>query len=49
MVLIYPRTEEFIQPLDRFWFRESDEVLYVVPYDLEADELIAPTDMLPDW
>ncbi len=46
--LIYPRTDEFAAPLDPFWFRESDEVLYVVPYDLEADKLIPPADIVPD-
>ena len=47
VLLIYPRTDRFDKPLEPFWFQESDEVLLVVPYDLEQDSLItAPHSML---
>jgi 5-methylcytosine-specific restriction enzyme subunit McrC len=39
VVLIYPRTDSFRQPLEPFWYKEGEEVLYVLPYDLEHDEL----------
>ena len=38
-MLIYPMTDRFAKPLEPFWF-EKDEVLYVLPYDLEEDRLV---------
>jgi 5-methylcytosine-specific restriction enzyme subunit McrC len=38
--LIYPKTDAFRSPLAPFWYREQREVLFVLPYDLETDELI---------
>lgn len=38
--LIYPKTETFQAPLAPFWYRTMDEVLYVLPYDLEGDQLV---------
>ena len=40
VILIYPLSERFDRPLEPFWYRENDEVLYVMPYDLQKDELI---------
>ena len=40
VVLIYPRTNSFQKPLRPFWYRQDHEVLYVLPYDLETDQLI---------
>ncbi len=48
VILIYPRSDEFDKPLDPFWFQERAEVLYVVPYDLDADELMGFEDILAD-
>ena len=48
VILIFPQTDEFDQPLKPFWFRENDEVLHVLPFDVEADELVAPVEMFPD-
>ena len=43
ILLIYPRHDEFQNPLSPFWFKEEPhEVLYVLPFDLEADKLIVP-------
>jgi 5-methylcytosine-specific restriction enzyme subunit McrC len=39
VVLIYPRTETFQGPLEPFWYKEGKEVLYVLPYDLENDQI----------
>ena len=48
VILIYPRTDSFNQPLEPFWFEENkdenEDVLYVLPYDLEDERLIAPKD-----
>jgi len=41
--LIYPASDTFRKPLRAFWYEESKEVLYVVPYDLEAEKLIIPS------
>ena len=38
--LIYPRTQQFHLPLSPFWYREEQEVLYVLPYDLDREELL---------
>lgn len=41
VVLVYPATDNFTQPLKPFWFdRDRKEVLLVLPYDLESGELI---------
>ena len=40
VILIYPLSERFDQPLEPFWYSENDEVLYVMPYDLQKDELV---------
>ena len=44
-MLIYPMTDRFVEPLEPFWF-ENDEVLYVLPYDLEEDRLAVQEDAL---
>ena len=44
VILIYPASDTFTEPLEPFWYRESSEVLYVVPYDLNSERLILPTD-----
>lgn len=41
LVLIYPLTDQFTSPLPTFWFdRDQTKGLYVLPYDLEKDELV---------
>ena len=40
VLLIYPRTDDFEQPLPPFWYQKNEEVLHVLPYDLHADKLI---------
>lgn len=41
VVLVYPATDNFKRALKPFWFdRQQTEVLMVVPYDLQSDELI---------
>ena len=40
VILIYPRTDSFNIPLRPFWYQENEEVLYVLPYDLDEDRLI---------
>lgn len=42
VLLIYPASDRFTKPLEPFWFRGDDEVLYVVPYDLDSERLILP-------
>lgn len=44
--LIYPLSESFRQPLPAFYFQEPNERLWVVPYDLERDELCVPDECL---
>jgi 5-methylcytosine-specific restriction enzyme subunit McrC len=46
VLLIYPASDTFTQPLEPFWYRKDDEVLYVVPYDLNSETLILPSDSL---
>jgi 5-methylcytosine-specific restriction enzyme subunit McrC len=46
VLLIYPASEKFTEPLAPFWYRERDEVLYVVPFDLEMERLILPSQSL---
>jgi 5-methylcytosine-specific restriction enzyme subunit McrC len=46
VLLIYPASDTFTEPLDPFWYRENDEVLYVVPYDLDTETLILPSQSL---
>ena len=48
VLLIYPRTDEFVRPLEPLWFQEGTEVLYVVPYDLDTDRLTGFMDVLSD-
>ena len=38
--------DTFTKPLDPFWYREHDEVLHVVPYDLDTETLILPSQSL---
>lgn len=45
-ILIYPRTDSFTEPLAPFWYEESREVLYVLPFDLEQDVLLGMTRVL---
>ncbi len=40
--LIYPATDDFTAPLRPFWYQEQKEVLYVVPFDLQAERLLLP-------
>ena len=44
VLLIYPRSDTFREPLKPFWYTEETEVLYVVPYDLDNEKLILPED-----
>ena len=44
VILIYPRSVSFYEPLEPFWFEKNKDVLYVLPYDLDEDELIVPND-----
>ena len=46
VLLIYPASDTFTQPLEPFWYRKDSEVLYVVPYDLNTETLILPTESL---
>ena len=32
--------------LPSFWYRQDEEVLYVLPYDLEKNELLSPEELL---
>lgn len=42
VVLIYPKTQTFSEPLPIFWFdKEKTKALHVVPFDLDNDLLIA--------
>lgn len=38
--LIYPMTDSFRQPLKPFWYSREREVLWVLPFDLERDQLV---------
>jgi 5-methylcytosine-specific restriction enzyme subunit McrC len=40
--LIYPASDSFTEPLPPFWYEEGKDVLFVVPYDLENEELLLP-------
>ena len=42
VLLIYPATDAFKEPLAPFWYRAHSEVLWVVPYDLSTETLILP-------
>jgi len=44
VILIYPKTDRFRAPLSPFWYRDSDEVLFVLPFDLDEDRLIVHAD-----
>lgn len=46
VLLIYPASDKFTKPLEPFWYRGDDEVLYVVPYDLDSERLILPSGSL---
>ena len=46
VLLVYPASDTFTEPLEPFWYREYDEVLYVVPYDLDTETLILPSQSL---
>lgn len=46
VLLIYPLSDTFLQPLQPFWYTEKTEVLYVIPYDLDNEMLILPEDSL---
>ena len=46
VLLVYPASDTFTDPLEPFWYRKGHEVLYVVPYDLDNETLILPTDSL---
>lgn len=46
VLLIYPASDTFTKPLKPFWYREHDEVLHVVPYDLDSETLILPSQSL---
>ena len=40
--LIYPKSDMFTAPLAAFWYKDSKELLWVVPYDLEKEKLLLP-------
>ncbi len=42
VILIFPQTDTFHQPLEPFWFEKNKDVLYVLPFNLEKDKLITP-------
>lgn len=42
VILIYPACDTFTQSLEPFWYREGKEVLHVVPFDLQSEELLLP-------
>jgi 5-methylcytosine-specific restriction enzyme subunit McrC len=46
VLLVYPASDTFDRPLDPFWYRKGNEVLHVVPYDLNNETLILPTESL---
>jgi 5-methylcytosine-specific restriction enzyme subunit McrC len=46
VMLIYPLCDTFSQPLEPFWYRKGSDVLYVVPYDLNNETLILPSESL---
>ncbi|MDE0253124.1 MAG: hypothetical protein OXI36_05810 [Gammaproteobacteria bacterium] len=51
VVLIYPATDNFKSPLNPFWFdQHRTEVLLVLPFDLQNDQLVVPQDLKNfDW
>jgi len=46
VLLVYPASDTFTKPLKPFWYRAHDEVLYVVPYDFNSENLILPSQSL---
>ena len=44
VLLIYPACDTFDRPLAPFWYKEGEEVLHVVPYDLATETLILPSE-----
>jgi 5-methylcytosine-specific restriction enzyme subunit McrC len=48
ILLIYPKTDEFGEPLKPFYFREMDEVLVVAPFDLIEGRMVTRFPIIPD-
>ena len=46
VMLIYPRSDSFRMPLASFYYTKPTEILHVVPFDLESETLILPTESL---
>ncbi len=46
VMLVYPACNTFTKPLEPFWYRQGSEVLYVVPFDLDSDTLLLPSESL---
>lgn len=46
VMLIYPACDSFAEALPPFWYRKGSEVLYVVPFDLDKETLLLPTESL---
>jgi len=46
VMLVYPASDTFSRPLEPFWYQKDTEVLYVVPYDLDNETLVLPTESL---
>lgn len=46
VLLVYPASDTFTEPLAPFWYEEGSEVLYVVPYDIVNETLILPSESL---
>ena len=44
--LIYPMTDSFRVPLKPFWYSRDREALWVLPFDLENDELVMDSSCL---
>jgi 5-methylcytosine-specific restriction enzyme subunit McrC len=44
VLLIYPASDTFDRPLSPFWYKEGEEVLHVVPYDLANETLVLPSE-----
>lgn len=46
VLLVYPASDTFTEPLEPLWYREGHEVLYVVPFDIDREVLDLPNDSL---
>jgi 5-methylcytosine-specific restriction enzyme subunit McrC len=47
LVLVYPKTINFSKPLATFWYNGDKSLgLYVLPYDLENDQLLMSSELL---